>query len=223
MWQALYPGVPEDKVPIGHITNGIHLLGWMKGSVRQFWREKLTNGGDGETPTACCPRANSADDWARGHSTRANSGRRWPTRNFVSDEELWALRYRLRRELIEFARRRLLLPKPARHARRLHPLRPPAESRRADHRLRAPLRHLQTRAADFPAVRQHRETRARQAAARAVHFRRQGASARRRRQAVHPADHPPQQTQRPGGQSGVSSKTTTSTSRGRWFPAATSG
>jgi starch phosphorylase len=28
---------------------------------------------------------------------------------FISDEELWALRYRLRRELIEFARRRLLL------------------------------------------------------------------------------------------------------------------
>ena len=31
-------------MPIGHITNGIHLLGWMKGSVRQFWRrESLTN------------------------------------------------------------------------------------------------------------------------------------------------------------------------------------
>ncbi len=29
--------------------------------------------------------------------------------NFISDEELWALRYNLRRELIEFARRRLLL------------------------------------------------------------------------------------------------------------------
>ena len=26
---------------------------------------------------------------------------------FISDEELWALRYRLRREMIEFARRRL--------------------------------------------------------------------------------------------------------------------
>ena len=29
--------------------------------------------------------------------------------NFISDEEIWALRYKLRRELIEFARRRLLL------------------------------------------------------------------------------------------------------------------
>ena len=43
MWQSLYPGLSVDQVPIGHITNGIHLLGWMKGSVRKFWREKLTN------------------------------------------------------------------------------------------------------------------------------------------------------------------------------------
>jgi starch phosphorylase len=40
MWQRLY-NVPENEVPIGHITNGIHLLGWMKGPVRQFWRRKL--------------------------------------------------------------------------------------------------------------------------------------------------------------------------------------
>ncbi len=48
MWQSLYPGVPEDKVPIGHITNGIHLLGWMKGSVRLFWRNKITDANNGE-------------------------------------------------------------------------------------------------------------------------------------------------------------------------------
>ncbi len=33
-----------------------------------------------------------------------------PDPDFVTDEELWALRYKLRRELIEFARRRLLHP-----------------------------------------------------------------------------------------------------------------
>src|ERR1019366_5876137 len=36
-------------------------------------------------------------------------GERMEDHSFVSDEELWALRYKLRRELIEFARRRLLL------------------------------------------------------------------------------------------------------------------
>ena len=41
MWQVLYPGKSVDEVPIGHITNGIHLMGWMKGPVRSFWRNKL--------------------------------------------------------------------------------------------------------------------------------------------------------------------------------------
>ena len=49
MWQSLY-GVPTEKVPIGHITNGIHLLGWMKGPVRRFWRRKLSVSATVETP-----------------------------------------------------------------------------------------------------------------------------------------------------------------------------
>jgi starch phosphorylase len=88
MWQALYPGKAVDDVPISHITNGVHLLGWMKGPVRSFWRRKLG------------PRweenINSAAYWKRMLDPK-----------FISDEELWALRYRLRRALIEFARRRL--------------------------------------------------------------------------------------------------------------------
>jgi glycogen phosphorylase len=104
MWRSLYPGTPEDKVPIGHITNGVHLLGWMKGSVRQFWRKKLTEGGDG----ACTMwREKFGQDWA----SAINHAEFWEKvadPSFVSDEELWALRYRLRREMIEFVRRRLL-------------------------------------------------------------------------------------------------------------------
>jgi starch phosphorylase len=95
MWQSLYPGKTVDQVPIGHITNGVHLLGWMKGTVRKFWRHKL-NGEDQHAP-----------DW----HTKVNSPEFWQKLSdpdFVSDEELWALRYNLRRELIEFARRRLL-------------------------------------------------------------------------------------------------------------------
>ncbi len=108
MWQSLYPGVPEDKVPIGHITNGIHLLGWMKGSVRQFWRDKLTSGSTGEMPegTAFWSLRAGADWAATIH--KCEFWERMMDPEFLSDEELWALRYRLRRELIEFARRRLL-------------------------------------------------------------------------------------------------------------------
>jgi starch phosphorylase len=105
MWQSLYPGVPEDKVPIGHITNGIHLLGWMKGSVRLFWRNKITDTTNGESKLF---REKFGADWACALN-HADFWEKMTDHAFVSDEELWALRYKVRRELVEFARRRLLL------------------------------------------------------------------------------------------------------------------
>jgi glycogen phosphorylase len=105
MWHCLYPDKPVEQVPIGHITNGIHLLGWMKGTVRRFWRSKLNgdaNGLDREgqkvRPLDWDACINSPEFWHR----MADPA-------FISDEEIWALRYKLRRELIEFARRRLLI------------------------------------------------------------------------------------------------------------------
>jgi starch phosphorylase len=95
MWQSLYPGKTVDQVPIGHITNGIHLQGWMKGPVRRFWRRRLTADGKGSSDYDA--KINSPDFW-----------KKMTDPDFISDEELWALRYNLRRELIEFARRRLL-------------------------------------------------------------------------------------------------------------------
>jgi len=110
MWQSLYPGKRVDEVPIGHITNGIHLLGWMKGPVRRFWRRKLSTAGEsgsgGETTSFW--QRQPAMHW----ENEMNSPEFWQRvadPNFISDEEIWALRYRLRRELIEFARRRLLI------------------------------------------------------------------------------------------------------------------
>lgn len=89
MWQGLFHVKTKEEVPIGHITNGIHLMGWMKGPVRDFWRRRL------------------GDDWDRD----VNLPEFWQKMedpDFISDEELWALRYKLRRELIEYARRRLM-------------------------------------------------------------------------------------------------------------------
>jgi starch phosphorylase len=107
MWQALYPDKKESDVPIGHITNGIHLLGWMKGSVRQFWRDKLTSGMAGDMPEGTADWSKRAGaDWAA-TIHKPEFWERMVDPEFLSDEELWALRYRLRRELIEFARRRL--------------------------------------------------------------------------------------------------------------------
>jgi starch phosphorylase len=89
MWHELYPQRTVDEVPIGHITNGIHLLGWMKGPVRSFWKRKLG------------PR------WNREIHSR-EFWQKMLDPAFVSDEELWALRYMLRRALIEYARRHVL-------------------------------------------------------------------------------------------------------------------
>ncbi|HSU54340.1 MAG TPA: alpha-glucan family phosphorylase [Candidatus Dormibacteraeota bacterium] len=91
MWNSLYPDKPVEQVPIGHLTNGVHLLGWMKGTVRKFWRRKLASA-----------------DWEK-TITSPEFWKRLAEPDFISDEEIWALRYHLRRELIEFARRRLLL------------------------------------------------------------------------------------------------------------------
>ncbi len=97
MWHALWPDKPVDQVPIGHITNGIHLAGWMKGPARRFWLRKLSAAsGQRQPSTSLQKEINSPEFWQR----MADPA-------FISDEELWALRYELRRELIEFARRRL--------------------------------------------------------------------------------------------------------------------
>jgi glycogen phosphorylase len=105
MWHGLYPDKPVEQVPIGHITNGIHLLGWMKGTVRRGIRRKLT----GRSVTEIDPkiRANLFD-W----ENRVENPDFWKLMGdpeFLADEEIWAMRYKLRRELIEFARRRLLI------------------------------------------------------------------------------------------------------------------
>jgi len=90
MWHCLYPERKVEEVPIGHITNGVHLPGWMKGTLRRFFRKRL------------------GTEWER----TVNDPEFWPRMTdpeFISDEELWALRYLFRRQLLEFARRRLLL------------------------------------------------------------------------------------------------------------------
>ncbi len=109
MWHCLYPNRSVNQVPIGHITNGVHVAGWMKGTVRKFWRQRLVHpepvAGGGTTRFW---KAKAGHDWAR----EINSPDFWKKvadPDFVSDEELWALRYKLRRELLEFTRRRLLL------------------------------------------------------------------------------------------------------------------
>jgi len=88
MWRDLYAQKSPKAAPIGHITNGVHVLGWMTRPTRRFWKAHL--GPDWEA------RLMYPDLW-----------KIISDRELITDEEIWALRYLLRRELIEFVRKRL--------------------------------------------------------------------------------------------------------------------
>jgi starch phosphorylase len=114
MWHCLYPDLPVERVPIGHITNGVHLSGWMKGTVRRFWWQKLNQKSE-ESAKKGRPDSEMHKWQAKSASERLSlihSPEFWHAfadPAFISDEEIWAFRYHLRREMIEFARRRLLI------------------------------------------------------------------------------------------------------------------
>jgi len=83
MWQHLFPGKKLEEVPIGHITNGVHAPSWGCGYTDSFWK-KFTR--DLEAMTLSREAAEVA--LAK-----------------VSDEELWSLRYTLKRNLMDFIHR----------------------------------------------------------------------------------------------------------------------
>ncbi len=86
MWKHLYPVTSAAQVPIGHLTNGVHTLGWMAHRTRMFWQKHL------------------GEKWV--HSLRNTAfWKQVADPDLVPDEDLWALRYGLRRDLIEFLRR----------------------------------------------------------------------------------------------------------------------
>ena len=80
-WHALFPDRPLDEVPIGHVTNGVHLSTWAVPLARAFLNERVGN-------------------W-KAHQSDLSFWRRIED---VPDEDLWRFRCELRRQLIAFAR-----------------------------------------------------------------------------------------------------------------------
>jgi glycogen phosphorylase len=85
MWADLYPGVPPRKVPIGYITNGVHIPSWTTRTTWEFW--------DRHDSHAWTTHLSDKKFWEKVVDPSS-----------ISDEELWALRYQLRRQMIEFIR-----------------------------------------------------------------------------------------------------------------------
>ena len=87
MWKDLYPDLSLAKVPIGHVTNGVHIPSWANDVTWEFWER------------------HNSHKWKE-HLNDPDFWRHIADPSVVSDEELWYLRYVLRRQLIEFIRAR---------------------------------------------------------------------------------------------------------------------
>jgi starch phosphorylase len=89
MWRHIYHHAERaDDVPIGHCTNGVHMLGWMALRTRQFWHKHL------------------GEKWIY-YLKKQAIWQQVADPELLSDEDLWALRYGLRRDLVEYVRRML--------------------------------------------------------------------------------------------------------------------
>ena len=84
MWSGLYPGKPEDSVPIGHITNGVHVPSWLAPQMFRLYDRHLGTGWQ----------ENSADPSI------------WEGIESVDDGELWETHLHLKSRLLDFVRLR---------------------------------------------------------------------------------------------------------------------
>ena len=84
MWKKLYPRTPEDSVPIGHITNGVHVPSWLAPQMCRLYDRHLGVG------------------WQQ----RSGVARTWEEIENVDDGELWETHLSLKSQLLDFTRRR---------------------------------------------------------------------------------------------------------------------
>ncbi len=84
LFSPLFPHWPEDEVPIGHVTNGVHHPTWDSAAADDLW-------------TKACGK----NRWLGTTETLEQDIRR------ISDESLWQFRTASRKSLVEYARQRL--------------------------------------------------------------------------------------------------------------------
>jgi starch phosphorylase len=86
MWKGLTPGKSEDRVPIGHITNGVHVPSWLAPQMSRLYDRHLGAG------------------WQQ-HGAEA---RIWEGIENVDDGELWETHLSLKLQLLDFVRSRAI-------------------------------------------------------------------------------------------------------------------
>ena len=87
MWGPIWPGVPDDRRPVGYITNGVHVPTWISSELARLFDDHI--GGD----------------WRERH----DDPELWAKVREIPDEELWGARNALRQYLFAFIRERARL------------------------------------------------------------------------------------------------------------------
>jgi starch phosphorylase len=85
MWHHLWPDLPEDRVPISHITNGVHTNTWLARRIQLLYDRYLGN------------------DWRERLDDPEIYDR---FIDDIPDEELWMVRRHLKRKLVAYIRER---------------------------------------------------------------------------------------------------------------------
>ncbi|MDZ7618145.1 MAG: alpha-glucan family phosphorylase, partial [Patescibacteria group bacterium] len=85
MWAHLWPWRVEEEVPIGHITNGVHLQSWLAWQMQQLY--------DRNFPVGWMNQIGEPEPWRNIHG--------------VDPGELWETHYALKNLLLAFVRRRV--------------------------------------------------------------------------------------------------------------------
>ncbi len=85
MWQGVWPGVPEDEIPITWVTNGIHIPSWISFDLAGLYDRYL------------------GPHWLQ----RPDDQTIWERVDKIPDEELWRTHERRRERLVAAVRRRL--------------------------------------------------------------------------------------------------------------------
>lgn len=88
MWRRIWPGLPEDELPIQNVTNGIHTCSWLSHEFHELFKKRLLDGKD-------VTQADMSDHCI------------WEKVDHLSDEELWNAHVTRKNKLIGLVRERV--------------------------------------------------------------------------------------------------------------------